>query len=1114
MIRCACGLLLIAAAMAGGPSEPQPDRLRTPPVVVRVLRPDGAPAADAETFVWTRCEGHGRHWAGGGMAWRTDGDGRLEVVTTHLATVNGNDRLRADAVALVCPAVGWCVVSAEELHSPGGRAVEARLQPGCRVHVCRRAADGAPQPEQPVCVTGVPEWQIGSVSETRDTDAGGMATFGLLPPGLYEITAPDPGATGQHVLLAPGDEVEVDVWVGAVSQPAWPVASDDEPPACELAGCAIGADGTPLIGATVWIDLLPLDPSPTGCAGDRRAVTDGSGRFSFARVRSGYHTVAVLAEGRTVALHPLHVAANGEPEPVTIRAAPPTGRISGRVIEHGGEQGIPGAMVVALEQRFVRQPRAGIASSIRYNPKTGLPGFTSAGSAESDGDMAAVFTATTTDADGCYEIAGLLPGAYALAVRSAEGRDEAHPVFVAGNSVTQAPDLWLPRAEGLTVRVRLVSAAGEPLSGQAVEFTATSTPVGGHISARGPTDEAGVLVLSATCPGWYGFSLRCGDGSEAGCWGVPVTAQGQTTEPTLVARRPATCRAAVHVVATDGTPSAQRAWVFPVARQTEGGAGAADLCGALFTEADGVCTFTGLAPGSYVFVAQTPRGRGSDALGACMAVSPLVTIPPNGSADVTAVLETPVRLAGRVSGPDGATTGPFAVSAQSDCGLVEWPWLRSGTFTDRAGEFVLDGLYPGRWEVNAQSLEPAPHLWVQPYWTSPDPGGMAWVELTGRAPTEAADDPYDPVPLLVTGRVVRANGDPAPGAIVGWAETGASPAHQVLAGPGGEFHLPGVLGTCPRVFAWAPDGCSASRMLDTRGGQFPGRVTDPFPVELTLAPMPAITGWVVAPPGDPATGCFDVVAEARQLWDTSGPWPAGMARARVHADRDGTFVIEGLKPGEYSITAVWGTLRRTAPVVVNTFQGGVGGLLLTVEPLVPTLRLRLEDYRGRPLAPGQPLGVSVSGSRLAGAIATVDGWVELCQTPPGVYEVWPVALARDSTRVGSGDVTPLTSELSVCPPQWPHLRGRAIAAPGHRLHPGLRVALCSAGQWMESATYYWDIEPDGTYDVPISVAGEVEVCLVVGRGTRLAIQRLTLLGQARTDVTDVPDLVYAGLPSD
>jgi len=76
------------------------------------------------------------------------------------------------------------------------------------------------------------------------------------------------------------------------------------------------------------------------------------------------------------------------------------------------------------------------------------------------------------------------------------------------------------------------------------------------------------------------------------------------------------------------------------------------------------------------------------------------------------------------------------------------------------------------------------------------------------------------------------------------------------------------------------------------------------------------------------------------------------------------------------------------------------------------------------------------------------------------------------------------------------------------------VALCSAGQWMESATYYWDIEPDGTYDVPISVAGEVEVCLVVGRGTRLAIQRLTLLGQARTDVTDVPDLVYAGLPSD
>ncbi|HQK96156.1 MAG TPA: hypothetical protein PLD23_21850, partial [Armatimonadota bacterium] len=767
---------------------------------------------------------------------------------------------------------------------------------------------------------------------------------------------------------------------------------------------------------------------------------------------------------------------------------------------------------MAIEQRYLRQQSADIARRVPRRPRAGVRRAVSTGDSMPESDLQAVLAEASTRPDGSYEIAGLLPGAYAVAAIGAEsGRDGVGPVFVTGDSTTRAPDLWLPRREGIPVRVRLVTEAGEPLGQQMVELTARGGGAEGSIVAQGPVDETGLLTLRATSPGWYGFSLRCSDGSEAQCWGVPVTAQGPTVEPTLTARRPARGRATVRIITPDGVPVSQCVWVFPVAQPGGESGDAADFGRTTPTDAEGVCVFEGLEPGPYMFVAQTPHTLETDGSERQIAVSPVVVVPPDGSAHVVAVLERLVRVAGRVCSPDGTETGPFLISASSSCGLALWPWLRRGTVSDNTGEFVLDGLYPGRWEVSAQPLDPLPYMWVETRWASPTPGGMEWVELTGRLPNDREEDPDEAAPITVTGRVVQRDGSPAAGAIVGWAENGATPAHQVLAGPGGEFSLPGVVGSQPRVLAWTPDGQVANRMLDTRGGQFPGQVTDPPPLELSLAPMPAITGWVVTPPGDPATSCIDVVAEPTQIWDTSGPWPAGTMCARVHAGPDGAFAIEGLKPGEYSVTAVWGTLRRTAPVVVDTFQGGVGGLVLTAEPLVPTLRLRLENDRSRPLAPGQPLGVSVNGSRLAGPMALVDGWVELCHTPPGLYQVWLVALAHDGTLTGSGDVTPLTSELSVRPSQWPRLRGRVVAAPGHGLHSGLRVALCSADQWMGSPTYYWDIEPDGTYDVPTRVAGELEVSLVAGRATRLAMHRVTVTDQA---VTEVPDLVYAGLPSD
>lgn len=169
------------------------------------------------------------------------------------------------------------------------------------------------------------------------------------------------------------------------------------------------------------------------------------------------------------------------------------------------------------------------------------------------------------------------------------------------------------------------------------------------------------------------------------------------------------------------------------------------------------------------------------------------------------------------------------------------------------------------------------------------------------------------------------------------------------------------------------------------------------------------------------------------------------------------------------------------------------------------------DEGGQPSVTDGPLSVAVNSSALAGPVTPVDGWITVWHAPPGPYRAWPALLPNCGGPEWLGDVTPLTSSLELSQSPGPRLHGKVVAAPGFRLHPGLRVAVCCKDLWLSESTVYGPIEPDGTYDVATNLAGELEVSLVAGRATRLAMHRVTVSDRP---VTEVPDLVYAGLPSD
>jgi len=1090
----------------------EPDELlelrapHAPALGLRILDANGTPVANAEIRAWTRRDPGYAFWNEHGQPLTTTADGRIRLPSAELG---GTGAGRADVVAVVCTGHGWGVIPAAALREAGDEPAEVRLQPGGTVRARCRGADGSVRAGTSVALRSVHGWEVGSQSRTGEAGADGLAVFADLPPGVYELDVPSGRTATQTVVLAPGDDVTTDVWVasdGGSGTGAPRMASGHTPEAGDLSGVVVAADDGPPGPVSVTLDVFPLDGMAAGSSPRHQEIAGGTGPFRFDSVLEGYHVLGVQSGERTVALRPLYVPPPDEREPIRITVSRQFGSVAGRVVDSASGQGVAGVTVLAIERHYVYGVHQQYAHAVHYDTRTREVRPGSLGSEAAPLNLAAILPRASSDADGRYMIGGLLPGAYILvAIDEQQRRDELHPMAVRANATTEAPDLRLPSPEGIPLAVRLVTESGEAVSGESIEVATMSGPPGGTLRPDGPTDGSGRATLLARGPGWYGFSLRLANGAQASCWGAVVPTAGTAPEVTLTVSDPGPGEATVQLLDVDGSPPKGRVWVVPLVYRPAHGAVVAETHLGRFADERGRCELRDLRPGIYAFLARTPSPAGTDSLGVLMGVSDTVPVAPGAPAGVTVVLEPCSRIAGRVTAPDGSVLTRLFVSADQSYGMLPGHTSRHSVVTDEAGEFVLDGLPPARWSVQCQPWDTAEGLVFPSTEVVPAPGEMTWLDVAGRdasdVETTGATEPSQY--LTVTGKVSWPDGSPANGVVVGALDSDwGVPKHSITA-EDGRFVLAGLPRWNAGLFAWSPEGVSARVSLDRRGD-----ADDAPPLELVLEPGRSIRGRVHMEVGDPAAGGLEAMAvRADRHWATQELWPGEGSCVRVPVDPDGSFSIHGLAPGRYQVRAVWGNLVRSAPVTVELAAGDAEGLSLAVPPLVPELRVALQDADGRPLAQGLSVNVAVHDIHIAGNLHVVAGNLVLSHVPPGRYSFHGQSADNRSIQLGSADVEPGATTVTVQQPSTNRVEGRVVVPEGFALHGGLRVAMCREGDWLGYSTRYASIGPDGSYRLAADGGGEFEVCLVAGRATRLAVRKVSLRGE---QMAEVPDLVYEG----
>ena len=176
---------------------------------------------------------------------------------------------------------------------------------------------------------------------------------------------------------------------------------------------------------------------------------------------------------------------------------------------------------------------------------------------------------------------------------------------------------------------------------------------------------------------------------------------------------------------------------------------------------------------------------------------------------------------------------------------------------------------------------------------------------TTSAPRQLASGDHDDVTLVLergarlAGRVVRADGTPAPGAEVRLtgADARSSQVRRLRADGDGRFTLGGLPRRIVHVMAAEHGATSEMARVDLAAGTPPELV-------LALALDGAITGVVVTSSGEPVGEARVVAAPV----STDDPRERLVARLRGRpstvADGDGGFRLEGLEPGAYLVRAI------------------------------------------------------------------------------------------------------------------------------------------------------------------------------------------------------------------
>ncbi len=708
------------------------------------------------------------------------------------------------------------------------------------------------------------------------TAKDGTFRFAAAPYPRYQVEAAAPG----HLAGFVGD---------AVSAQSVTLLLE---PAAALAGIVVDAAGRPAAG-------VPVRARPSGDWDFRRSPRDASpqtasgadGRFRFPRLlpRQLYEVSAHPEENAPARLLARTPVAGGEAPPLRlVLVAGQT--VVGRVVD---PEGLPVAAAEVTLRRVQRPP--------------GMPGgygFTRAGPG----------TSVATGADGRFRFQRLEAGEYDLQVTRqgfvATGRDN-----VALSAETRAVDLGDVVLEpGVVLEGRVVGPKGAPVAEAQVQISRSDEPM---FKRWSPWHEP---VLTDADGAFRLGGLRRGEPVRLAV-GHPSYVRLETGEIEVPPAAPLTLELrlqgslALRVVDPDGEP-VPRAEVSAVVETRVGsgqgvfsmgsssyGLGATDQEGKLLAQPE---------PGTHVLEVK--------AAGFETRRLPGVEVAGGETRSLEVVLRrgtTGVTLVGRVTDHAGRALPGFHVQAVPNLEGAEAEGIRQDGFTetDADGSYRLEGLRPGRYEVEAR-------------------GGrqrMARAAVRLTAGTERLDLVVE-AGTEVSGRVVDAAGRPVGGAVVRLHMISGGEAFQATSAADGSF-----------AFDWVPEG-TYRLLAEARGyarADVPGEVqvagTAVGGLEVRLSEAGgAISGQVLGL--DPADR-RRVQVRALRLDDS-----AGFSRVGP----DGRYRIADLAPGDWQVVAATPDGRQASGEV--TLEPGQAEAFLDLElETRPVLTGRV-TFDGRPLA--------------------------------------------------------------------------------------------------------------------------------------------------------------------
>ena len=272
--------------------------------------------------------------------------------------------------------------------------------------------------ESGVANVSVTLWQGDTqIGTPTTTDANGFYTFTGLKPGVYSVRATDLDGWISTADVEGANDNQINVTV----------ASGEDKLAQDFLDSGLGS-----IGDTVWLDANEnalQDPNEVGISGitvvlsgadgaglavNATTTTDANGKYNFAGLKPGVYTVEfTLPEGMQLVPAAQGAARELDSDPDMISRKATITLLSGEQ-----NRDLDAGVAPATLMGFAWEDTDGNGQADPFEPILPGVGVTVFTDPNGDGDPAdgvAVAT-TTTNPNGEYEVAGLLPGAYVVVV--------------------------------------------------------------------------------------------------------------------------------------------------------------------------------------------------------------------------------------------------------------------------------------------------------------------------------------------------------------------------------------------------------------------------------------------------------------------------------------------------------------------------------------------------------------------------------------------------------------------------------------------------------------------------------------------------------------------------